>query len=114
MIVSAHTPHKAAALEFLAWWNSQTAQEGLAKGSGYPPSLTTMTNDPAIASNPFVAKFAAQSNNARLYLPDQAKFNQIDSSIFAPAIQKATRGTPAATALGAASKQLNSVLGCSG
>jgi multiple sugar transport system substrate-binding protein len=114
MIVSAHSAHKAAALTFFAWWNSKTAQEGLAKGSGYPPSLTTMADDSAIASNPFVSKFAAQSANARLYLPDQPKFNQIDTNVFSPAIQKATRGTDTKSALDAASQQLNTLLGCSG
>jgi len=59
MVVSAKSKHKAAALTFFAWWLSKTAQEGLAKGSGYPPSRTDMTGDAALTSNPFVPKFAA-------------------------------------------------------
>lgn len=113
MIVSAHTKHMAASLTFLAWWNSQTAQEGLAKGSGYPPSRTDMASDTALASNPMVPKFAAVTTSARLYLPDQPKFNQIDSNIFQPAIQQAERGTSVTSAMKSATSQLNSVLGCS-
>ena len=113
MIVGAHSKHKAAAMTFLSWWLSKTAQENLAKGSGYPPSRTDMTSDPALTANPFVPKFAAQAPSARIYLPDQPKFNQIDTDIFSTAIQKATRGTNAKTALDAASTQLNSLLGCS-
>jgi multiple sugar transport system substrate-binding protein len=114
MIVNAHSSHKAAALTFFAWWNGKTAQEGLAKGSGYPPSRTDLTGDPALAANPMVPKFAAAADTARLYLPDQPKFNQIDTDIFSPAIQQATRGTDAKSALDSATSQLNSLLGCSG
>jgi ABC-type glycerol-3-phosphate transport system substrate-binding protein len=112
MIVSSHTAHMAQALTFLAWWNGKTAQEGLAKGSGYPPSRTDMAGDTALDANPMVPKFAAVAYTARLYLPDQPQFNQIDTDIFQPAIQAAERGTSVASAMQSATSQLNTVLDC--
>jgi multiple sugar transport system substrate-binding protein len=112
MVVSATTKHKAEALTFFAWWLSKTAQEGLAKGSGYPPSRTDMGSDPALAVNPFVPKFAAQADAARLYLPDQPQFAQIDTDIFSTAIDKATRGSNVTGVLTSASSQINQVTGC--
>ena len=112
MVVSATTKHKAEALTFFAWWLSKTAQEGLAKGSGYPPSRTDMGSDPALAVNPFVPKFAAQADAARLYLPDQPQFGHIDTDIFSTAIDKATRGSNVTSVMTSASSQINQITGC--
>jgi multiple sugar transport system substrate-binding protein len=112
MVLSAKSKHKAAALTFFAWWNSKTAQEGLAKGSGYPPSRTDMTGDAALTANPFVPKFAAQASSARLYLPDQAQFAHIDGDNFSTAIDKATRGSDVGSVLKTASSAINQLTGC--
>lgn len=112
MILNSRSKHRDAALTFLAWWNGRTAQEGLAGGVGYPPSRTDMADDAALKSNPFVPKFAAQTEHARLWLGNLADFQKIDTNIFQPAIQKITRGADAASTLQEASKSLNDELGC--
>ena len=112
MVVSAKSKHKAEAETFFAWWLSKTAQEGLAKGSGYPPSRTDMGSDAALAVNPFVPKFAAQADAARLYLPEQPQFAHIDTDVFSTAIDKATRGSDVASVMKSASSQINQITGC--
>lgn len=112
IVVNAKSSHKAQAMEFLAWLNSPDQQAALATGAGYPPSLTTMANDPRIAKNPVVQTFAKLSADSRLYLPTQKDFNQIDTQIFQPAIQKITRGADAASTLKDAGTQIDQLTGC--
>lgn len=110
-VVSKNTKNKAAAFEFLAWWTGKTAQGSLAVQSGFPPARVDMAGDSSLAKNPFVPKFAAAASFARLYLPNLDKFNQVDSDVLTPAINKITRGEPADTVLAAASKQMDSLIG---
>lgn len=112
IVVNAKSAHKAQAEEFLAWLNSPAQQADLAKGAGYPPSLTTMQNDPAVKNNPIVQTFSKLSADSRLYLPTQKDFNQIDTQIFQPAIQAITRGADAKSTLSNAAKQINQLTGC--
>ena len=112
MVLNAKSKNKAAALTFFSWWLSKPAQAILSDGVGYPPSRTDMANYPGLDKNPYVAGFSAQSPYAELYLPTLANFNYVDSSIISPAIQQAERGTNAASALSAASAELNSAVGC--
>jgi multiple sugar transport system substrate-binding protein len=111
-IVSSKTAHPKEAQEFLAWWLSKDTQAQLANAAGYTPSRTDMADDPTIANNPTVKAFAAQVPYARLYLPTEKQFAQIDTGIFIPAIQSAEQNGNAADALKSASDQLNSLLGC--
>jgi ABC-type glycerol-3-phosphate transport system substrate-binding protein len=111
-IVSSKTAHPKEAQEFLAWWLSKDTQAQLASEAGYTPSRTDMATDPSIASNPTVAAFAAQVPYARLYLPTEKQFAQIDTGIFIPAIQSAEQNGNAADALKSANDQLSSLLGC--
>lgn len=111
-IVSSKTAHPKEAQEFLAWWLSKDTQAQLASEAGYTPSRTDMANDPTISGNPTVAAFAAQVPYARLYLPTEKQFAQIDTGIFIPAIQSAEQNGSAADALKSANDQLNSLLGC--
>jgi multiple sugar transport system substrate-binding protein len=112
MVLNAKSKNKTAALTFFSWWLSKPAQAILAEGVGYPPSRTDMANYPGLDKNPYVAGFSAQSPYAELYLPTLSNFSYVDSSIISPAIQEAERGTSAASALGAASAELNSAVGC--
>lgn len=112
MVLNAKSQNKAAALAFFAWWMSKPAQAFLSEHVGYPPSRGDMAGYPGLNSNPYVAGFAAQDPYARLYLPTLSNFSQVDTSVFGPAIQQAERGTDAASALNAASTQLNALVGC--
>jgi len=112
MIVSATSDHQAEAQVFLAWWLSKDAQAQLATAAAYAPSRTDMADDDAITSDSLAASFTAQVPYARLYLPDQLKFAQIDGDIFSPAIQSATQIGDALAAMQKANDQLNEVLGC--
>jgi multiple sugar transport system substrate-binding protein len=112
MVLNAKSPNKAAVQTFFAWWMSKTAQAYLSEHVGYPPSRTDMASYPGLTSNPYVAGFSAESPYARLYLPTLANFNQVDTSVFAPAIQQAERGADAASVLSSASAQMNGMIGC--
>ena len=111
IVVSKNTKNKDAAFQFLAWWTGKTAQGSLAAQSGFPPARTDMAGDASLAKNPFVPKFAAAAPFARLYLANLDKFNQVDSDVITPAINKITRGESAETVLAAASKQMNALIG---
>jgi multiple sugar transport system substrate-binding protein len=112
MVLNARSSNKAAAMTFFSWWMSKPAQAYLSEHVGYPPSRTDMANYPGLTSNPYVAGFSAQSPYARLYLPTLATFNQVDTSVIAPAIQQAERGANVESVLSNASAQLNGLAGC--
>jgi hypothetical protein len=71
-----------------------------------------MVGYPGLNSNPYVAGFSAESPYAELYLPTLGNFGQVDTSVFAPAIQRAERGASVSSVLSAASVQLNGLVGC--
>jgi len=110
-VVNAATDAPEAALEFLAWWNSPEAQAQLSLGSGFPPTRTDMADDPALAENPWVPKFAAAVSYSRPYLADVPGFTQLDE-IFSTAIGRVTRGEEAEAVLTEAAAQMNEILGC--
>jgi multiple sugar transport system substrate-binding protein len=112
-IISAKTKYPKQAQEFLAWWMGKKAQEIISVGAADGPARTDMANDAALKANPLVQQFSAQVPNSRLFLPTEKQFNSINTNIFEPAIQAATRSGSAASALKSASTQLNSLLGCS-
>ena len=110
-VVNKATKNKDAALEFLAWWNGKDAQRYLSANSGFPPSRTDMADDPELAKNPWVPKFAAAVPYSRLYLAGVPNFSQVDE-IFSTAIGRLTRGEPADAVLTDSAKQMDAVLGC--
>ena len=113
-IISAKTKHPKEAQEFLAWWMGKKAQTMISVGAADGPARTDMGSDAALKANPLVQSFSSQVPNARLYLPTEKEFNQINTNIFQPAIQQATAaGGDASAALKSASTQLDALLGCS-
>lgn len=112
IVVSQSTEHQAEAFEFLAWWTGPEAQLALALGSGFPPVRTDLADNPDLAENPLVPKFAAAAPYARFYLPQADKFAQIDSDVISPAIGRVTRGEPVAEVLAEAHAEMNELLGC--
>jgi ABC-type glycerol-3-phosphate transport system substrate-binding protein len=111
-IVSAKTKHPAQAQAFLRWWLSETTQAKLAVGSGDGPARTDMTDNATVKSNKLFASFATQVPYARLFLPTEKQFDQINTNIFVPAIQSAERNGNVAATLTSAGQQLNAMLGC--
>jgi ABC-type glycerol-3-phosphate transport system substrate-binding protein len=110
-VVNKATQHPAEVKTFLAWWNSPEAQKALALGSGFPPTRSDMADDPDLAANPWVPKFAAAVPYSRPYLANVPGFTQVDE-IFSTAIGRVTRGEDAQAVLTEAAAQMNAVLGC--
>ena len=110
-IVNVATENPEAVFEFLSWWNSPEAQAALALGSGFPPTRTDMADDPALAENPWVQKFAAAVPYSRPYLADAPSFSQVDE-VFTTAIGRVTRGEDVEAVLTDAAAQMDSILGC--
>jgi multiple sugar transport system substrate-binding protein len=112
IVVNAKSPHLAQALTFFAWFLGKPQQVYLAEHANYPPSRTDMSTTPGIAKNPLVPVFASGTPYARLFLPNIANFNQVNTNIFTPAIQKIERGANVASTMASASQQLNQAIGC--
>lgn len=110
-VVNAATDAKDAAFTFLSWWNSPEAQAQLSLASGFPPTRADMADDPALAANPMIAKFAAAVPYSRPYLANVPSFTQVDE-IFSTAIGRVTRGEDVTAVLTEAAAQTNDVLGC--
>jgi len=110
-VVNKSTKHKDAVYEFLAWWASQDGQRKLALDAGEPPARTDMANDAALAANPWVGKFAAVMGDARPFLAAVPNFAKVQDAFYT-AIGQVTRGDSVPTTLAAASKQVNTILGC--
>ncbi|MEJ7648144.1 MAG: ABC transporter substrate-binding protein [Nakamurella sp.] len=114
LAVSAKTAHPAEAQQFLAWWTGKDAQRTFALASGFPPVRTDMGDDPKLAANAVVAKFAAALPEARLYLPGVTGAPKVDSEAYIPLIGAITRGKDVATEVKTASASINSITGCAG
>jgi len=70
-----------------------------------------MTNDSALAANPWVTKFAAVMGEARPWLAGVPSFSKVQDAFYT-AIGQVERGDPVDSTLADASKQINSILGC--
>ncbi|HEY4267212.1 MAG TPA: extracellular solute-binding protein [Galbitalea sp.] len=112
-IISAKTKYPKQAQEFMAWWMGKKAQEMISVGAADGPARTDMADDAALKSNPLVQQFSAQVPSSRLFLPTEKDFNSINTNIFQPAIQAASRSGDGTASLKAANTQLNTLLGCS-
>ena len=70
-----------------------------------------MASDSKLKSNPWVSKFAQLAPYGRFYLGSLLNYAKIDTDVIVPALQNVEYGRqPAATALAAAAKQMNSLL----
>jgi multiple sugar transport system substrate-binding protein len=107
LMVANNTPHKAEALQFLAWWTSKTAQADFSAKSGFPPSRTDVT-----VANPDVAVFTQGLPTARLYLSGLEASSQIDSDAYTPLIGQITRGSAVQSSADTAAKAINNLTGC--
>lgn len=112
MVVNAKSPHLAQALTFFSWFLGKPQQVYLAVHANYPPSRTDMAHTAGLSKNPLVAGFGAATPFARLFLPNLANFNQVNTDIFTPMIQKVERGANVAATLKSASQQLNKAIAC--
>jgi multiple sugar transport system substrate-binding protein len=112
MVVNAKSQHLAQALTFFAWFLGKPQQVYLAVHANYPPSRTDMARTPGLGKNPLVAGFGSATPYARLFLPTLANFNQVNTDIFTPTIQKVERGANVAATLKSASQKLNKAIAC--
>ena len=105
----ANEQEKAAAYDFLEFWNSTDSQTFWSVSTGYPPNRSDV--DPAaLAENPTAQAFAAPTGS-RFYLGGLTSFAQIDSDVVVPTIQKITAGEgTAADLMPAASDQIDALL----
>jgi ABC-type glycerol-3-phosphate transport system substrate-binding protein len=92
LMVNAKTQNKDAALQFVKHWNSKDSQVTLSSMTGFPPTRTDLANDPTLAKNKWVPKFAAVAPQSKFYLPGLEKFSQIDTDVFVPMLQSITLG----------------------
>lgn len=100
----------AAAIDFMAFWNSTDAQVTWALGSGFPPNRTDI--DPAaLAENPYTVEFGRYADTARFYLTNVQAYTEVSTNIFEPALQKMLNGEGTADELfTAASEEVQAVL----
>jgi multiple sugar transport system substrate-binding protein len=100
---------KAAAYEFMEFWNSVESQTEWSIGTGWPPTRSDV--DPAdLADNPTSQAFA-QETNSRFYLGGLVNAIQIDNDVVIPTIQRITNGEgTAAELMPEAAEQINALL----
>ncbi len=111
LMVNAKTQNKDAALQFVKYWNSKESQVYLSQQTGFPPTRTDLANDPGLAQNKWVPKFAAVAPQSKFYLPGLEKFSQIDTDVFVPMLQSITLGkATVADATKSADTQINDLL----
>jgi multiple sugar transport system substrate-binding protein len=78
---------KAAAEQFIEYWNSKQSQITYSVGAGFPPTRTDVTAAD-LAKNPYVAQFSRYASKAQFYLTNVADFSVVNSDVFEPTIQK--------------------------
>ncbi|MBB6731461.1 ABC transporter substrate-binding protein [Cohnella zeiphila] len=111
LVAGKNTKHIDAVREFMQYWVSKDAQAQLSGETGFPPVRTDLGDDERLKQNPFVPKFAAESNNAKYYLPGLEQYDKIDADVIIPAIQAITnQKSSAEDALAQANKQLQDIL----
>jgi multiple sugar transport system substrate-binding protein len=91
LLINKNTKDPAAALKFIAHWNSKSSQLRIANDTGFPPSRTDLAGSPEL-TNPWAAKFSAVVPISRFNLAGQTNFSQINDDVFTPLIQTITLG----------------------
>lgn len=91
LLVNKNTDDPAAAIKFLAHWNSKASQLRIANETGFPPSRTDLAGSPEL-TNPWAAKFSSVVPISRFNLAGQQNFSQINDDVFTPLIQTITLG----------------------
>lgn len=82
---------KAAAREFIKFWNTKESQVYWSVNSGFPPNRTDIPEE-ELSKNPYVASFAAPADTARFYLSGVREFTKVNETIFEPALQRVLNG----------------------
>ena len=100
---------KAGAEAFITFWNSTDQQLVWALGTGNAPTRTDITAD-QLAENPNSVAFS-KAQSAQLSLPALVDFQQIDSEVLTPTIQRVLNGEGTAEDLMTeGSKQITSLM----
>lgn len=88
MTSSASDGKKEAIYDFFAYWQSPDAQVEWSGSVGYPVSNLDAAKDDRLKDNKTVALFSEQVKYAHFYLQQLTNFNEIDTDVITPAIEK--------------------------
>ena len=88
MTSSASDDKKEAIYDFFAYWQSTDAQVEWSGSVGYPVSNLDAAKDDRLKDNKAVALFSEQVKYAHFYLQQLTNFNEIDTDVITPAIEK--------------------------
>lgn len=101
---------KAAAYDFIAYWNTTQVCKEWSMRNGFPPYLKSVAEDSEVKADPIVNALSSISDFGFSFAPGVAEANQINSDILFPLIENISAGNDCQEELTKASDSINKLL----
>ncbi|WP_099469892.1 ABC transporter substrate-binding protein [Konateibacter massiliensis] len=101
---------KAAAYDFIAFWNTTETCKAWSLRNGFPPYLQSVAKDKEVQADPIVNALSSISEFGYSFAPGVKAANQINSEVLFPLIENISSGNDCQTELSNASEKVNELL----
>lgn len=102
---------KAAAYDFIAFWNTTETCKAWSLRNGFPPYLKSVAKDKEVQADPIVNALSSISEFGFSFAPGVKAANQINADVLFPLIENVSSGNDCQTELTNASEKVNKLLG---
>ena len=107
---TASEAEKAAAYDFIAYWNTTAVCKEWSMRNGFPPYLKSVAEDADIKANAIVNSLSSVSKFGFTFAPGVKQANQINNDVLFPMIENVIAGNDAKTELTKASGSIDTLL----
>lgn len=107
---SASEEEKAAAYDFIAYWNTPEVSKEWSLRNGYPPYLTALSDDADIKDDEIVSALSSISDFGFSFAPGVKVVKQVNNEILFPLIENVVAGNDPQTELSNASNAIDELL----
>lgn len=101
---------KSAIYEFVKYWNTTEIGKKWSLENGFPPYLTSVSEDAEVKADPIVSELGKQIEFAQPFLPGFEQLPSINNDVINPLIEKLLAGEDPEKLMKDADKQINDLL----
>ncbi|MDD2972355.1 MAG: ABC transporter substrate-binding protein [Lachnospiraceae bacterium] len=101
---------KAAAYDFIAYWNTTEVCKEWSLRNGFPPYLKSVAADTEVQADPIVSALSSISEFGFTFAPGVSAANQINADVLFPLIENISAGNDCQTELTKASESIDELL----
>lgn len=101
---------KAAAYEFMKYWNSTEICKEWSVVNGFPPYLQSVKDDPEIAANELLTEMSSALEYGEVYLKGVPNVSLINNDVLFPMLERIMNGADVSAELAQAEEAMNMLL----